>query len=267
MVRSAVVAGKFYPAEESALRGMVDGFLAAGKGGDSAIGIVSPHAGYLYSGAIAGLTFGMTQVPERVVILGPNHQGVGHPAAVYPAGSWRTPLGEIAIDEELSEAILREIPLLGRDPLAHRYEHSLEVQVPFIQSRAPGARIAALCLAAVPLSELLAIGEGMARVIAGCSEKVLMVASSDMSHYVPAGIARQKDGLALDRILALDPEGLWQTVRQERISMCGVAPVTVMLAAARQLGARNASLVRYGNSGEVTGDQEQVVGYAGVVVR
>jgi AmmeMemoRadiSam system protein B len=268
MRRSAVVAGSFYPAEETALRRMLGGFLSGQREvAAPALGFLAPHAGDLYSGAIAGLTFACVEMPQRVLLLGPNHQGVGHPAALSPPGSWQTPLGEVAIDAGLSEAILRENPRLSFDPLAHRYEHSLEVQVPFIQTRAPGARLAALCLSALALEDLIAIGEAVARVIAAWPEPVLMVASSDMSHYIPGEVARQKDQMALDRILALDPEGLWQTVRRERISMCGVAPVTVMLAAARQLGAGGASLVRYSNSGEVTGDQSQVVGYAGVVVR
>ncbi len=231
-----------------------------------AVGIVVPHAGYLYSGAIAGQTFARVGVPKRVVILGPNHHGLGQPAAVYPEGSWLTPLGEIAIDRELTAAILRECPGMVPDAAAHRLEHSLEVQLPFIQVRQPQAAIVPICLSFGQIDDLLALGEGLGRALAACPEKVLMVASSDMTHYEPGTVAREKDRQALEPLLALDPQGLYHTVRGERISMCGVVPTVVMLAAARHLGASRAELVHYGNSGDVTGDQSQVVGYAGVIV-
>lgn len=267
MRREPAVAGQFYPGEASGLRRMVDGFLGAEIGGSRGLGIVSPHAGYIYSGAIAGRTFAQVRVPGRAVVLGPNHHGLGHPAAVFPDGSWLTPLGEVAVDAALAEAIIRECPQMARDALAHRYEHSLEVQLPFIQVRAPQATIVPICLGHGTAADLIAMGEGLGRALAGAAEEVLIVASTDLTHYEQGDIARRKDRRALERILALDPEGLWQTVRAERISMCGVAPVTVMLAAARRLGAESATLTGYANSGEVTGDQSQVVGYAGVVVR
>jgi hypothetical protein len=267
MQRKAAVAGQFYPGQEPELRRMVQDYMPSGLAVQPAIGILSPHAGYIYSGAIAGATFARVDVPQRVVILGPNHHGLGHPAAVYPDGSWWTPLGETSIDAELAAAICDQCPELVKDAFAHRLEHSLEVQLPFIQVKAPQATIVPICLGALPLDDLLSLGEGLGRVLAAFPGKVLMVASSDMSHYLAGDVAREKDHRALAPLLALDPETLYRTVREERISMCGMMPAVVMLAAARQLGAQKAELVRYGNSGEVTGDQSQVVGYAGVIVR
>lgn len=266
MQRVAAVAGQFYPGRTEALREMVSGFFQGAKGEVQAVGIVSPHAGYIYSGAIAGETFARVRVPGTVVLLGPNHHGIGSPAALFPEGSWLTPLGESAVDGELSKSVLKECPMIQSDPAPHRHEHSLEVQVPFIQLSAPGASIVPICLGSLGLAELVELGEGIARAIAPRKRDVLMVASTDMTHYEAGEAARAKDKQALDRILSLDPEGLWETVRGGRISMCGVAPTVAMLAAARRLGASSAALVRYGNSGDVTGDQSQVVGYAGVIL-
>ncbi len=266
MQRKPAVAGQFYPGEARALRPLVEGFMRSSVAPQTAIGILAPHAGYVYSGAIAGETFARIEIPANVIILGPNHHGIGHPAAVFARGSWLTPLGETAVDEELAAAILQACPQTAADTAAHRMEHSLEVQLPFIQTRAPQARIVPICLAGLPLTDLLAIGEGLGRLLAARPEKVLLVASSDMSHYISGDAAREKDGRALAPFLALDPETLYRTVRDERISMCGMIPAVVMLAAAKALGAARAELVRYGNSGEVTGDQSQVVGYAGAIV-
>lgn len=267
MQRRPAVAGHFYPENPERLRRMVEGFMAGGREGEQpAFGIISPHAGYIYSGAVAGETFARIRVPQTVVIVGPNHHGIGHPAALYAEGNWVTPLGEIEVDEDLAATIQLECPVLRSDPAAHRLEHSLEVQVPFIQSKAPAASIVPICLGFLPLEDLLDLGEGLGRAIASWSNEVLIVASTDMTHYESGESARQKDSRALDRVLALDPEGLWETVRRERISMCGAVPTVVMLAAARHLGASSATLVRYSNSGDVTGDQSRVVGYAGGLV-
>lgn len=266
MQRPFAVAGQFYPDRPDVLRQTVQELLPKVPAPQPAVGVMVPHAGYVYSGAIAGETFARVRVPPRVVILGPNHHGIGHRAAVYAAGSWFTPLGETAVDGELADLLLAECPGLGADPAAHRFEHSLEVQLPFIQVLAPRAAIVPVCLGRLSLEDLLTMGEGMGRVLSRFPGEVLLVASTDMTHYEPGDVARKKDRSALDRVLALDPEGLYRTVQDGRISMCGMIPTVLMLAAARQLGATAATLVRYGNSGEVTGDQAQVVGYAGVVV-
>ena len=266
MQRSSAVAGQFYPSQPDVLRQTVEELLPKIPAPQPAIGVMVPHAGYVYSGAIAGETFARVQIPSRVVIIGPNHRGVGHPAAVFPAGSWLTPLGEAAVDGELADTLLAECPGLSADPAAHRFEHSLEVQVPFIQVLNPQAAIVPICLGHLRLEDLLVIGKTLGGALARFGQKVLLVASTDMTHYEPGDIARGKDHLALDRVLALDPEGLYRKVCERRISMCGFMPTVMMLAAAAELGATTASLVRYGNSGDVTGDQSEVVGYAGVIV-
>lgn len=266
MQRSAAVAGQFYPGRPDTLRQTIADLVPHIAEPQSAIGIMVPHAGYVYSGGIAGETFARVRIPPRVVIVGPNHRGIGHPAAVFPAGSWLTPLGETAVDGVLADRILAGCPGLSADTAAHRFEHSLEVQVPFLQFLNPDAAIVPICLGHLLLEDLLAMGKALGETLARVGQEVLLIASSDMTHYEAGEIARGKDRLALDRVLALDPEGLYRTVSERRISMCGVMPTVLMLAAARALGAASASLVRYGNSGDVTGDQSEVVGYAGVIV-
>ncbi len=266
MHRTAAVAGQFYSGQKEALREQVSNFLQQKLEARQAIGIMVPHAGYVYSGAIAGQTFGRVQVPDRVVLLGPNHTGYGAKQAVYPGGSWRTPLGDIPIDSCLAEQIILGCGEATADELAHRYEHSLEVQVPFIQVKAPQARLVPVCLGHAPLQQLLDFGHSLGRLLAAQPEPTLLVASSDMTHFESAESARRRDMKALEKVLALDAEGLYRLVTSEGISMCGVVPTVVMLAAARELGAKKGTLVRYGNSGETTGDNAEVVGYAGVVI-
>lgn len=264
MVRSAAVAGQFYPGHEAALRQMLADLLPTGMKKCPVLGTMSPHAGYVYSGKVAGKTLGGAIIPDRVVILGPNHHGVGHPAAVYEQGSWMTPLGEVRIAEDVTAHILDECPMTLADTSAHQYEHSLEVQVPILQYLAPDVRIAPVCISRLPLEDLLHMGEGLALAAARCAEKPLFVASSDMTHFESGAVARHKDFLAIEKILALDPEGLYDVVRSNCISMCGVMPTVVMLQALKCLGATEAELVAYNNSGDITGDQSDVVGYAGI---
>jgi AmmeMemoRadiSam system protein B len=264
MDREPAVAGRFYTDDPRALAREVDDFLAVRGARAPAFGVVAPHAGYVYSGTIAGAVYATVSVPARVIVLGPNHTGLGRPEALWPAeGGWRTPLGVVPVDAALTGALAGG-PGVELDRAAHLREHSLEVQLPFLQRARPNVALAALCLGPLDLGEC----ERLGRTVAGAAREAgaLVVASSDMSHYVTAETAREKDQLAIDRILALDPEGLHRTVRRERIGMCGVIPATVMLFAARELGAARADLVRYGNSGDVSGDMRHVVGYAGLVV-
>jgi MEMO1 family protein len=266
MARMPAVAGQFYPDDPQQLRRMIQPWLEGSVPRRPAAGVVVPHAGYVYSGAIAGATFARIEVPSRVVIIGPNHHGFGHPAAVYADGDWLTPLGSVPIDATFAAALLSAAPETAADPAAHRFEHSLEVQVPFLQLSNAQLRIVPLCLGHLPLDRLLAVGTALGDLITADPEPTLIVASSDMTHYEPGEVARRKDLRAIDQLLALAPEGLLETVRADHTTMCGVLPATVLLAAARRLGCTEAELIRYGNSGDVTGDQREVVGYAGVVV-
>lgn len=247
--------------------------MAGGTPGP-AIGLVSPHAGYVYSGRVAGAGYAAVEVPPTAVVLSPSHTGAGAPLALWPEGAWSTPLGEVPVDEELAGALLAAGTDLQADTLAHGREHSLELQLPFLQVRRPDVRIVPICIGTHDIGSLERLGAALAEVAssrgatgAGEARDVLIVASSDMTHYEPADQARAKDRLAIERMEALDPEGLFETVTRHRISMCGVAPATAMLFAARRLGASRGELVAYGDSGEVTGDSSEVVGYAAVAVR
>jgi len=265
MIRQPAVAGRFYTADPDRLREEL-GLLVQPGGEERAIGIVAPHAGYLYSGKVAGQVYGQVRVPEAVLVIGPNHTGVGAPAALSPSGEWSTPLGPVPVNSRLSKLILKHAPLVREDLAAHRFEHSIEVQLPFLQYRNPRVSIAALCLSIADFDSLCLLGEGIARAVSEYAGEVLIVASSDMSHYEAARTAMAKDELALAELAALNPEALLKVCREKDITMCGVVPATVMLVAARALGATSSRLISYSTSGEVTGDLESVVAYAALAV-
>jgi MEMO1 family protein len=266
MIRQPVVAGRFYSGNPKQLRQDIKSFLAAAEIQDKAVGIVTPHAGYMYSGGVAGAVYSMVEIPATVIILGPNHTGIGSRVALYPDGEWLTPLGSVTINSRLAALIKANIPSVTVDASAHQHEHSLEVQLPFLQYQNPAVTIVPLCLSTCDLANCKSIGSGLARSIQEFGEDVLIVASSDMTHYETAESALKKDGLALNELLALNPEGLLHVCMDEAVSMCGVIPATVLLFAALGLGATQAKLVKYATSGDVTGDTEQVVGYAAVML-
>jgi hypothetical protein len=267
MKRMPAVAGQFYPGTASGLSRTLLELTREEKERLPAIGVVSPHAGYVYSGAVAGELFSSIQVPGRAVIFCPNHTGIGEDAAIMSRGAWRMPWGDVPVDEELAARLETACPLLREDASAHSREHAIEVQLPFLHRFRPDVRIVPVALGRLSLEECRELGENVADAIEGDSERPLLVASSDMSHYVPDAVARKKDRMAIDRMLALDPEGLYRIVRTERISMCGVMPATVVLFAARRLGATSARLIRYATSGDVSREFDQVVGYAGLAFR
>jgi len=271
-LRMPAVAGQFYPGDPESLRRDVQARLGqappgGGPGGSNdAVALLVPHAGYIYSGRVAGAVYAAAALPAALAILCPNHTGAGHDVAVMNRGAWLTPLGEAPIHEKLADLILEACPMAAVDERAHRGEHALEVQLPFLQVVRPGFRFVPICVGTGELEVLLELGHGLARALDRCGESASAIISSDMSHYIGAAEAHRKDMLAIDRILAIDPEGLHGTVSRERISMCGIYPAVAGLAAARDRGARGARLVAYANSGEVSGDLGQVVGYAGVIV-
>ena len=266
MQRQPAVAGQFYPGSEGKLRVALSQLIPEHASPKVVKGIISPHAGYVYSGAIAGQLFSQVRIPDTVLIIGPNHHGTGAAAALYPDGEWLTPLGTVAINSRLNALLLQHGPYLRSDSIAHQHEHSLEVQLPFIQYLPPDVTISAICIGHGDYLPLLDIGQGIAAAISEYGEEVLIVASSDMTHYESADSARRKDHHALERVLALDGKGLLEICHSRGITMCGVVPATVMIEAALKLGATQAELVAYGTSGDVTGDSDQVVGYAAVMV-
>jgi AmmeMemoRadiSam system protein B len=264
-MRNAAVAGRFYPGDPAELSRVARGYLGAAVAED-AIAVVAPHAGYVYSGGIAGETYARVRVPERAIVLCPNHTGWGSPRSVWTRGAWRIPGATIGVDEVLADAVVREAALVPDDE-AHLQEHAIEVHLPFLHERQPRLEIVPICLGTLSLEACERVGRGIARAVTSAASRVLLVASTDMSHYVPASRARAMDELALSRVLALDPAGLHRVVQSEGLTMCGYIPTTVTLFAALELGASRVDLVRYGNSGETSGDYDRVVGYAGLVVR
>ncbi len=272
-VRQPAVAGRFYPGNAQHLRSAIETFTTtpANASGEPepkihALGCVVPHAGYMYSGHVAGAVYRRLELPRRYVILCPNHTGMGEPLAVMSSGAWHTPLGDASIDEGFAEQLKSRLPLLSEDPEAHRYEHALEVQLPFLQVLAPGFQFVPITVGTSNFEVLSALGVVVGSVAAEAGGPVLVIASSDMNHYESDSVTRVKDRRAIDQLLALDPRGLYDVVREADISMCGYGPAVVMLTAARKLGATRAELVRYATSGDVSGDRDMVVGYAGVAV-
>jgi len=266
MIRQPAVAGQFYPGTEQALRSELRRLIPENSRKQQAIGVISPHAGYVYSGSTAGQLLAGISIPRTVIILGPNHHGIGSLAALSPDAGWQTPLGTTAIERCLAGLLQQQIPAVQADAAAHLHEHSLEVQLPFLQYLRPDVTIVPLCLAFGDYAGCEIVGNGIAAAIREFGEPVLILASSDMTHYESAESAKQKDSLALERALALDPQGLVDVCRSNRITMCGVIPAATMLVAAKSLGATSAELVAYTTSGQVTGDNSEVVAYAAVTV-
>jgi AmmeMemoRadiSam system protein B len=232
---------------------------------EKARAVVSPHAGFSYSGYVAGAVFSSVVLPEHFLILGPSHRGQRSVFGIMTEGSWETPLGEVPIDAALAEALLRSSPLIKEEEAAHGEEHSLEVQLPFLQYLRSGFSFVPLSVSpAADFGALEELGNALAAAIRRAKKDVLVVASTDMSHYVSQETARKKDFLAIERIQALDARGLYDVVQAQAISMCGFQPTTAAILAAKELGARRADLVRYMTSGETSGDYLQVVGYAGL---
>jgi MEMO1 family protein len=275
MVRHAAVAGYFYKGSPEGLRKQVSDFITPAVMRKKAIGIVVPHAGLIYSGSVAGAVYSSIELPDTIVLIGPNHTGLGAPVSLMAKGAWETPLGVVSIDETLAAAIISQSPRIREDELAHFREHSLEVQLPFIQYLKSDFKIVPIQMLDTRLETCQELGRAVASAILDrrgggkgreSSNRVLIVASSDMTHYEKASAAKEKDFKAIQQILNLDPEGLYHTVSEFGITMCGYGPAVAMLTAVQLLGATKAEMVKYANSGETSGDYDQVVGYAGIIV-
>lgn len=267
VTRLPAVADRFYPGEEAALDKMVTGFFDAVPASSKikAIGAVAPHAGYVFSGSICAETLKNIVIPETVVILGPNHQGYGPPVALSKE-NWQMPWGEVPVNKDFADLLSGADAGIQVSDSAHRYEHSLEVQVPFLQKLQPRLTIVPLVLSRLSYSACQGLAQVLADSIKEFKYPVLLLASSDMSHYESRQQAQAQDTMALDQLTALNPKGLYTTVLDNSITMCGIIPVTVALQSAMLLGANTAHVVRYSDSGAVSGDTQQVVGYAGAVM-
>jgi hypothetical protein len=264
-VRRPAVAGAFYPADPRTLATEVRGLIPADEPVASAVAAMVPHAGYVYSGPCAGKTLARLEIPSTVVLVGPNHTGRGVPLAYAPEDAWLTPLGKAEIDRELLEELATEVPGVQPSAAAHQSEHCLEVQVPLLQTLRRDVRIAPIVIGTHDLNALLALGVGLSEVVRRRDPRPLLLISSDMTHYESAAAALSKDERALEALEALDPRRLHQVVHDGRISMCGVGAAVAVIEAAGRLGARRGTPVCYTNSAAVTGDEREVVAYAGMV--
>ncbi len=259
-------AGQFYPADRNALRTTLDTLMPQAQAPLAACGVLAPHAGYVYSGKTAGKVFGAIHVPNRVIVLCPNHSGIGNKIAVMDKGEYALPGSHIPIDTQLAQTILSEFPKAQVDPSAHQNEHAIEVELPFLLARQPKLRLVPIVLGAISRDEATELGMALHAAVCRLDEDVLVVASSDMSHYLPVAQAMQQDHLALEPILNLDPAGLHRTIVDNNITMCGYLPTIAMLAYAQARSAKSPQLVDYTTSGQAFGDYDRVVGYAGVVI-
>ncbi len=266
--RMPVFAGQFYPASAQVLKKQIQSFIGPAVPKQNAVACLLPHAGYIYSGPVAAQTVSRISVKDKVVLLGPNHTGYGKNISIMTEGSWQTPLGEVKIDSVLAKKILEGCSYLEDDNLAHESEHSLEVELPFLQYFKNDFRIVPIAFLFEETGALKEVAGAIAEAVKqqGLKDKVLLVASSDMTHYEPQPSAQNKDRLAIEAILSLDEDRLLDVIGRFNISMCGVMPTVVMITCAKALGATKAQLVKYQTSGDVTEDRSSVVGYAGIII-
>ncbi len=267
MIREPVVAGQFYSANSKELQKQIEGFLNKNAKKEDALGVISPHAGYVFSGSVAGAVYSRINIPDKAIILCPNHTGRGAPFSIITEGSWLTPLGEVKIASAIGKKILKNSKELEEDSSAHLFEHSIEVQLPFLQYFNPKISFVPICLTSADYSSYEDIALAINNAIKSVGEKILIIASSDMTHYESQDVANEKDREAIDAILELDEKLLLKRIEDFNISMCGYVPATVMLIACKKLGAKSAELIKYQTSGDVVGDYLEVVGYAGMIVK
>jgi MEMO1 family protein len=264
--RHPAVAGRFYPKDPGRLRADLQSYLSPDETKIDAVACMVPHAGYIYSGHVAGAVFSRIHIPRRCIVIGPNHTGMGRPLSIMSQGEWETPLGQIRVATDLAEALMKAFSPLTEDTEAHHAEHAIEVELPFLQVLQPDLAFVPIALGTQQFDLLEPLGQALAQVVAAQNEPVLIIASSDMNHYENGKITRMKDAKAIEQILKLDARALFDVVKKENISMCGLGPAVSMLVAAKRLAATSGELIRYATSGDVSGDHDMVVGYAGVVI-
>ena len=264
LLRDAVVAGMFYEKDAHALREHVDKYIIKPDKKFKAKGIIVPHAGYVYSGAVAGEVFSSVEIPDTIIIMGPNHTGSGPGISVMNEGVWRTPLGDAKINGPLADEIIKNSQYAKADSTAHAREHSIEVKLPFIQRLKKSFTFVPIIFAEEDTKALKEVACAIRETMR--DKDILLIASTDLTHYESAESAKQKDKLVLDAIEKMDPDLLAEEVYKNRISMCGWMPTYVMLFACKLLGCKKAEIIKYTNSGETSGDFDQVVGYGGAAI-
>jgi len=267
MIRNPSAAGFYYPASPAELKTMVAKYVDKNTPKEEVVGLLMPHAGYQYSGAVAGATISRVKFKDTFIIMGPTHSGMGKPFSVMPEGTWKTPLGEVEVDEELARRIIGLSRYAEEDFAAHEDEHAVEVQIPFLQYIKPDVRIVPIILAGAGADIYKEIGHAIVRAIKELKREAVILASGDMTHHEPQESAQKKDMAAVEAMLALDEDELTRRYRNLRISMCAHGPVVTLIAAAKELGVTGAELVKYQTSGDATGDYDAVVGYAGVIFK
>ncbi len=266
MIRQAAVAGQFYPAQATKLRELIKSMTDENAAREEVIGLVLPHAGYIYSGPVAGAALSRVIFKDTFIIMGPNHTGLGQPLAIMTEGTWHTPLGSVEVDTELAKKILAGSRHLKEDSQAHLQEHSIEVQIPFLQYFKSDVRIVPIVFGHASAAAYKEAGEEIARAVKELNREVVIIASSDMTHYESQEQAKKKDTKAIAAILQLDEDELLEKIEEFHITMCGYAPTVALITAAKELGADKTNLVRYQTSGDTTGDYSAVVGYAGITI-
>ena len=267
MIREPAVSGQFYPSSPEELKSMIRGMIDEKVPKEDVIGYYAPHAGYIYSGPVVGATISRVSVKDTFIIMGPSHTGMGEPYSIMTKGTWRTPLGDVEIDTELAKAILANSNYLKEDSLAHAQEHSIEVQLPFIQYFKPDIKLVPITLSHANAVTYRSIGRAIAKAIKYSGKEVVIVASGDMNHYESQKITQTKDRQAIESILKMEPGELLERVRDFNISMCGYGTAACLIYAAKEFGNAKAELVKYQTSGDITGDYSAVVGYAGILIK
>ena len=263
-MRAPAVSGQFYPRSKNELSREISRCLSGIRLPERAVlGAVVPHAGYVYSGSTAAYVYSVLPGADTFVMLGPNHTGYGSPVSVS-SETWSTPLGEVVSDTEFIRALPRRI--IDIDESAHRHEHSLEVQLPFLQHRFKGFSIVHICMGMQDEETAMDVGSEIAEAVRKTNKKTVIIASSDFTHYRPDKMARDNDAYFIESILDLDIPGFYRRLQERNASVCGYGPIAAMIAATRSLGAKKATLLKYSTSGDVAGDVSAVVGYAGIIV-
>jgi len=282
-VRSPAVAGLFYPSDRDELESLIKSLFLGSRGpgdlyierfrGRRLLGLIQPHAGYIYSGEIAAHGYAAllsSGLRPRVVIVGPDHYGLGGVASVYSGEAWLTPLGEVPIDHDVVDILLGHGGYLSPGEEGHVKEHSIEVQLPILQYiygvEGRGFRFAPISMGLQTINVAEEVGQALYEVWRRLGEEVVFIASTDFTHYTSAEEARRRDRYALDAISRLDPDGLMDAVYNRGSTMCGYGPTAALLFLARMVGGVEVELLRYGHSGEVTGDETSVVAYASIAL-
>ncbi|MCS7228314.1 MAG: AmmeMemoRadiSam system protein B [Endomicrobia bacterium] len=270
MKREAKFAGSWYPDKLEEAKKYLPCISEEQK--IEVISCICPHAGWMYSGKVAGAVYSLIKPADIYILVGPNHTGFGENISIYPSGQWQTPFGKIQVNSELVELIVKNSEFVKKDTKAHENEHSLEVQLPFLQFISPADfTIVPITVRIEDYHMCKDLGAAISVAIKEYkkvykNKKIVIISSTDMTHYESQSYAQKLDFLAIEQILKLSPKELYDTVLSYGITMCGVFPTVSTLVASKLLNANNAKLVKYQTSGDVTGEYDSVVGYAGIVI-